>query len=108
MEDHSVTRNLNRSEQDELLLLIAVGRPDFELSRRFLIDRVTISNIRHEITARYRQSFRFLDRFRKEAVSRGYARSEHRRKYLTGLQSSNLWKRQQELEYAVHWLLHNA
>ena len=28
MEDHSVTRNLNRSEQDELLLLIAVGRPD--------------------------------------------------------------------------------
>ena len=102
---HTVTNKLESAERDELLLNLVIGRSDFEVSKRFLVDRMSASMIRHDIEVRYRTLFMFLDKFRSESAARGYACMNGKRKYLAGLKSSNLSKRQKAQEYAVRWLL---
>lgn len=102
---HTVTGDFESAEQDKFLLYLALGRSDFELSKRFLIDRMSVSIIRHDAEMRYRLSFKFLEEFRKTSAALGYACRNGKRKYLAGLKSSNLGKRQKAQEYAVRWLL---
>ena len=102
---HVRTGNLERQEQDELVLLLALGRADFELSKRFLVDRLAAATMRHDVQVRYRSTFQFLEEFRRNSLAQGYAYSNGKRKYLAGLKSSNLGKRKKAQEYAVRWLL---
>ena len=99
------TANLDRREQDELFLLLALGSSDFAVSKRFLVDRVAAATIRHDVHLRYRHAFQFLEEFRRNSLAQGYALNDGKRKYLAGLKSSNLGKRSKAQDYAVRWLL---
>jgi DNA polymerase I-like protein with 3'-5' exonuclease and polymerase domains len=102
---HTVISELEVAEWDELLLNLLLGHSNFEVSKRFFIDQMSASTIRHDVEVRYRKSFQFLDEFRQVAAKQGYACKDGKRKYLAGLRSSNLGKRQKAQEYAVRWLL---
>jgi DNA polymerase I-like protein with 3'-5' exonuclease and polymerase domains len=102
---HTLTASLERQEQDELVLLLALDRADFDLSKRFFLNRLAASTVRHDVQIRYRSTFRFLDEFRRNSLTQGYAFGDGQRKYLAGLKSSNLGKRKKAQEYAVRWLL---
>jgi DNA polymerase-1 len=91
-------------EQREAVLLIAIGQPLPVLSRRFLIGRAEAAKLRSAITSRYPALFRWLQEFKGSALASGFAEYRGRRKYLAGLRSSDLDKRNRALRAAVRWL----
>jgi DNA polymerase I-like protein with 3'-5' exonuclease and polymerase domains len=90
----------------DLLISLAVGQSDAVLSRRFLVERSKIAAMRYDLERRYQTMFRWLNDFRGMARTRGYATNGDLRKYIDGLKSSDIARRDQALEHAVRWLLH--
>jgi DNA polymerase-1 len=95
-------RNL---DQKDLLLSVVIGFSDAALSSRFLIDRFTAAGIRQGLEGKYAKLFGWLDSYRRDTLTQGYAHHNGRRKYLEGLKSSDLDKRQKALRSAVRWLI---
>ena len=94
----------SRTTSREAVLLIAIGEPLPVLSRRFLIGRAEAAKLRSAITSRYPALFRWLQQFKGSALASGFAEYRGRRKYLAGLRSSDLDKRNRALRAAVRWL----
>jgi DNA polymerase-1 len=92
-------------DQKDLLLSVAIGISDAALSKRFLIDRLAAAGIRQALGAKYAKLFKWLDIYRRDALTQGYAHHNGRRKYLDGLKSSDLDKRHKALRSAVRWLI---
>lgn len=92
-------------DPDELLLCLAVGQSDTALSKRFLVDRLKIATMRHDLEKRYPTMFQWLNNFRRLARTKCYATNGDLRKYIDGLKSSDIAKRGQALEYAIRWLI---
>jgi DNA polymerase-1 len=89
----------------DVLLSIAIGLPDAAVCRRFLISPERAMRIRANLRLRYPALFEWLDRFRREAIARGYAEHDGRRIYLEGLRSSNIEKKNTATSSAIRWLL---
>jgi len=92
------------SEQLEALLMTAIGEPDPAISRRFLIGRADMAKLRSAITSRYPSLFLWLQEFRRSALANGFAEYRGRRKYLAGLRSSDVDKRNRAVRSAIRWL----
>jgi DNA polymerase I-like protein with 3'-5' exonuclease and polymerase domains len=92
-------------DPDELLLRLAVGQSDTASSKRFLVDRSKIATMRHDLEKRYQAMFQWLNSFRRVARAKRYATNGDLRKYIDGLKSSDVARREQALEYAVRWLI---
>ena len=92
------------AEQREALLLIAIGEPDPVVSRRFLIGRADTVKLRTTITSRYQALFAWLQDFRMAALVNGFAEYRGCRKYLVGLRSSDIDKRNRAVRSAVRWV----
>jgi hypothetical protein len=71
-------------DQKDLLLSVAIGLSDAALSRRFLIDHLTVAGIRQAFEAKYAKLFKWLDTYRRDAITQGFAQHDGRRKYLEG------------------------
>jgi DNA polymerase I-like protein with 3'-5' exonuclease and polymerase domains len=82
-----------------------VGQSDSKLSREFLVDRVKIREIRNDLGERYSTMFRWLDSYRRKAQANGYAAIDGKRKYIDGLKSSDMARRDRAMEEAVRWLI---
>ena len=89
----------------DVLLSIAIGLPDAAVCRRFLLSPEKAMRIRANLRLRYPALFEWLDRFRREAIARGYAEHDERRIYLEGLRSSNIEKKNTATSSAIRWLL---
>jgi DNA polymerase I-like protein with 3'-5' exonuclease and polymerase domains len=87
------------------LLSVAIGLSDAALSRRFLINHLTATGIRQALEAKYAKLFKWLDTYRRDAVTLGFAQHDGRRKYLDGLKSSDIDRRHKALRSAVRWLI---
>lgn len=92
-------------DQKDLLLSVAVGLSDAALCSRFLIDRVTAAGIRQALEAKYAKLFKWLDTYRGDAMTQGFVQHDGRRKYLEGLKSSDIDKRNKALRSTVRWLI---
>lgn len=92
------------ADQREALLMTAIGEPDPVISRRFLIGRADTAKLRSAITSRYPALFSWLQDFRRAALANGFAVHGGRRKYLAGLRSSDVDKRNRAVRSAVRWL----
>jgi DNA polymerase I len=90
-------------EQREAVLLTAIGEPEPAISRRFLIGRAECAKLRSAITSRYPSLFGWLQEFRRSALAKGFAEHRGRRKYLAGLRSSDVDKRNRAVRSAVRW-----
>ncbi len=90
---------------DEFLLRLAVGHSDTALSKIFLVDRMKIATIRHDLESRYQTLFQWLKGYCRLARTKGYATYGDQRKYIDGLKSSDIAKRAQASENAVRWLI---
>jgi hypothetical protein len=96
---------LKNIEPEEFLLSVVSGQSGFKLSQLFMLDRLTISTVRHDIEKRYSKLFCWLENFRKETAKRGYASMKGRRKYFDGIGSSSIEKRKNALNLAVRWVI---
>jgi DNA polymerase I-like protein with 3'-5' exonuclease and polymerase domains len=92
-------------EHGDVLLSIAIGLPDAAVCRRFLISPEKTARIRANLQVRYPALFDWLDRFRREAIARGYAEHDGRRIYIEGLRSSNIEKKSKATMSAIRWLV---
>lgn len=90
----------------DLLTSHAVGQSDAVLSRRFLVECSKIAAVRHDLERRYQTTFRWLNDFCHMTRAKGYAANGDLRKYIDGLKSSDIARRDQALEHAVRWLIH--
>jgi hypothetical protein len=95
---------LGDAEQREALLMTAIGEPDPVVSRRFLMGRADTAKLRSAITSRYPVLFSWLQDFRRAALANGFAEYGGSRKYLVGLRSSDVDKRNRAVRSAVRWL----
>jgi len=95
---------LGEAEQREALLMTAIGEPDPVVSRRFLMGRADTAKLRSAITSRYPALFSWLQDFRRAALANGFAEYGGSRKYLVGLRSSDVDKRNSAVRSAVRWL----
>ena len=95
---------LGEAEQREALLMTAIGEPDPVVSRRFLIGRADTTKLRSALTSRYQALFSWLQEFRRAALANGFAEYSGNRKYLAGLRSSDVDKRNRAVRSAVRWL----
>jgi len=98
-------RLLEGLEHGDVLLSIAIGLPDAAVCRRFLISPEKTARIRANLQVRYPALFDWLDRFRREAIARGYAEHDGRRIYIEGLRSSNIEKKSKATMSAIRWLV---
>ena len=97
--------SLEGLEHAEVLLSVAIGLPDAAVCRRFLISPEKAMRIKANLQVRYPALFEWLDRFRRESITRGYAEHDRRRLYIEGLRSSNIEKRNRAAIFAVRWLV---
>ena len=61
--------------------------------------------MRHDFEKRCQTMFRWLNGYCRIARIKGYATNGDSRKYIDGLMSSDIARREQALEYAVRWLI---
>jgi DNA polymerase-1 len=92
-------------EKDEFLLTTLIGYSDAKLSQKFMIDRLTLSTLRHELEMRYPTLFQWIEDFKTHSAKQGYAKLGNKRRYLDGLKSSNLEKRKKAINLSVRWLI---
>lgn len=100
--------DVDRLEQLDVVLSTTIGLSDAAMCKRFLISPEKAANIRINLRGRYEIAFEWLDRFCKEAMAQGYAEYAGQRKYIEGLRSSNIDKKNKAAKAAVRWLLHYA
>jgi len=96
---------LSGVDQDDLLLQLAIGQSDSELARRFMTTRSTMERVRYDLEEKHRKTFEWLNKFRRMAVDNGYAANLRSRKYIDGLKSADVARRQQAAHNAVRWLV---
>jgi DNA polymerase-1 len=97
--------SLEGLEHAEVLLSVAIGLPDAAVCRRFLISPEKAMRIKANLQVRYPTLFEWLDRFRRESITRGYAEHDGQRIYIEGLRSSNIEKRNTAAVFAARWLV---
>jgi hypothetical protein len=90
-----------------LLQTLVINPSEEALSKQFLISRTHSYKIRRELEFRYAIVFRSLDILRKDVLEKGYVEHGVRRKYLEGLHSSDLNKRNKALVAAVRWRINH-
>jgi len=89
----------------EVLVSLSIGVSNAALCKRFLIDARRASVVREGVTDRYPRLFAWLEEYRLNIVSSGYASSGERRRYWEGLGSSDIDKQHRALRSAVRWLI---
>jgi hypothetical protein len=92
-------------DHGESLLLVAIGEPEPAICRRFLLGRAQVSALRTVITSRYQVLFSWLEDFKRLSLSQGFAEYQGKRKYLAGLRSSDIEKRNRAVRSSIRWLL---
>ena len=95
-------------EHLDIVLSTAIGLSDAAMCRRFLISPEKAAKIRTRLRGRYEIAFDWMDCFCREAMAQGYAEYAGQRKYIEGLRSSNIDKKNKATRAAVRWLLHYA
>jgi len=70
-----------------------------------MLDRLTVSTIRHDLEVRYSTLFNWIRNFQMQILKQGYATYDNKKKYFDGLKSSNLEKRKTALNNSVKWIL---
>jgi len=93
------------ADAGDLVISLATGVSDAALCQRFLIDPMRAARLRTAAEARYAQLFGWLENYRKDAVAQGFASYQGRRKYLEGLRSSDMDRRQRASRSVVRWLV---
>jgi DNA polymerase-1 len=96
---------LSEGDHLRLLLSVVVGVSDHQMCRIFLLDRNAVAAIRHDFRIRYSLTFLWLEQFCNETATKGFASAQGRRRYIDGLRSSNLEKRDKAMHSAVKWLI---
>jgi DNA polymerase I-like protein with 3'-5' exonuclease and polymerase domains len=102
MASHPLMKEL---DYNELLLSVVCGVSRPAMSRQFMLERMGVDSICHDLRMRYEMLFEWLAAFRADAGSRGYATGPKGRKYLDGLKSSSVEKRKKAADAAVKWCL---
>jgi DNA polymerase I-like protein with 3'-5' exonuclease and polymerase domains len=69
------------------------------------MDRLTVSSIVHALTNRYPKLFEYFDKLKAQGLKKGYVNRDGIRRYLYGLRSANLEKRNKAQLLACRWLL---
>jgi hypothetical protein len=102
MASHPLMKEL---DYNEFLLSVVCGVSRPAMSRQFMLERMAIDSMCHDLSVRYVKLFEWLAAFRADAGKRGYAKGQRGRKYLDGLKSSSVEKRKKAADAMVRWFL---
>ena len=75
------------------------------MSRKFMMERMAVDTMCHDLRMRYGTLFDWAGEYRSEASRRGYATGPRGRKYLDGLGSSSVEKRKKASDAVLRWLV---
>jgi len=89
----------------DVLISLAIGVSNAALCKKFLIDAPKARALRDGVLDRYPTLFTWLYDYRRTIAYSGFVSSGRRRKYLEGLRSSDIDKRNRALRNAVRWLI---
>ena len=89
----------------EILFSAVIGQPEPAICRQFLIRREQAAAFRSGIVSRYQRLFAWLDEFRRLSLLQGFVEYGGERKYLAGLRSSDIDKRNKAVRSTVRWLI---
>jgi len=92
-------------DHSDLLLSTAVDLSNAALCRRFLLEPRAIVQVRAATRSRYGTLFGWLDEYCRQAQADGFASWEGRRKYVEGLRSADLDRRNKGTRSVLRWLL---
>jgi hypothetical protein len=92
-------------DHDDMLLRVLIGEHPHRLSTRFLVHRLTVSSIIHELASRYPKLFQYIDNSKARWLKKGYVERKGMRRYFYGFRSSSLEKRNKAQLLACRWLL---
>ena len=95
---------LKSVDHEDILLRILIEQPH-RLSTRFLMDRLTVSDIVHTLTCRYPKLFQYFDKLKEHGLKKGYVERDGMRRYFYGFRSANLEKRNKAQLLACRWVL---
>ena len=88
-----------------LLISLIIGFSSASICKRFLIDSRETGELKKTVVSRYHVLFRWIDSYRRDTIAAGFATSGEKRRYLEGLQSSDLWKQNKAIQSAIRWLI---
>lgn len=92
-------------DHDDLLLRVLIGDAWHQLSRRFLLDRLTVDSIVHTLGTRYPKLFSYVADSKAQGLKQGYVERDGMRRYFEGFGSSSIEKRNTAQVLASRWLL---
>jgi len=99
---HPLMKELNTNE---LFLAVISGFSDYKLSKEFMLDRMDVSTIRHDLYMRYPTLFDWIKQFKKRTLVQGVVIHENKKKYFAGIESSNIENREIALNNSIRWIL---
>lgn len=102
LKGHSQMKEIDK---DDFMLNVIIGYSDAKLSKQFMIDRLLLSTLCHDMEMRNPILFKWIEDFKKQTVKRGYATINNKRKYFAGLKSSNIAQKNKAINLSVRWLI---
>ena len=89
----------------EVLLSLVTSSSDSSLSKQLLLPRAIEMTLRSGVEERYPGIFRWVSGFKKEVALNGFAEYKGKRRYLDGVQSADLNRKNRALVAGVRWAL---
>ena len=92
-------------DNEDFMLCLIIGYSDAKVSKEFMLDRLILSTMRHDLEMRYPVLFEWIEGFKRETIKQGFAMINKKRKCLDGLRSSNIEKRNNAINLSIRWLI---
>ncbi len=89
----------------ELLLHLVIGETNTAICRHFLINKESAGNLCSFLVMKYHILFDWIDHFKHETLAQGFVTYKGRYRFLDGLKSSDMGKKNRAIKSAIRWLL---
>ncbi len=97
----------NREDIDiyRLFIHMCIGFSDYQMAKEFYVVQRKIVEIKQEWKKCFPGTFKWFEKFKHDAMIMGYAELHGKKKYLYGLNSSNMAKKEIALQNIVRWAI---
>jgi len=88
-----------------LFVHICIGYSDHHIANEFYVVQRRISEIKYKMKEWFSRVFKWIDNYKHTAILNGYAELHGQKKFLYGLNSSNMAKKEMALQNIIRWAI---
>lgn len=88
-----------------LFVHVLIGYSEYQIAKEFYVVQRKISEVKHKMRECFFYIFKWFEDFKNKAIIKGYAELNNRKKFLYGLNSSNMSKKEIALQNIVRWAI---